>query len=233
MISGIFHLGSGLGNQLFRFVGSKCLALDRGEEHAMIAPELFKGKDFMTLPINDAKLDYSVQGQTGKVIVDDLKGITIVDAEFQSEADFMHRIDEVRTWLKVERLEMPDDLCVISRRGGEYTLYTDLYLSNEYWGKAIKMMLEINPNMRFEVETDDPLSASLQFPTFSIIKDIGHNWRAIRYAKYLIVGNSSFSILPSLVNEDVKKIIAPKFHAGHNKGYWQEPNNCYNRYTYV
>ncbi len=233
MIAGITHSGSGIGNQLFRFVGSRVLALDRGEEHGMIAPELFKGASFMKLPIINAGLDYGIENNTGKVLIRDLKDVTVVDAEFQSEADFMHRIDEVREWLKVEPMEMPDDLCVISHRGGEYTVFPDLYLTREYWDKGIEMMREINPNMRFEVQTDDLTAAQAQFPEFKVVHDIAHNWRSIRYAKYLIVGNSSFSILPSLINEDVKKIIAPKYHAGHNKGYWQEPNNCYKKYTYV
>lgn len=233
MIAGIFHSGSGLGNQLFRFVGSRVLALDSGEEHGMVAPKLFKGAEFMELPIKLANLPYGVQLNTGKTLVYDSKDITIVDAEFQSELDFSHRLGEVREWLKVEPLYIPDDLCVISHRGGEYTIYPDLYLTNEYWDKAIKMMRDINPNMRFEVQTDDVASAKLQFPGFRIVHDIAHNWRSIRYAPYLIVGNSSFSILPSLLNENMEKIIAPKFHAGHNKGYWQEPQNQYKKYTYV
>ncbi len=233
MIAGIFHQGSGLGNQLFRFVGSRVLADDKFEEHGMVAPELFKGKSFMTLPLRAAGLDYQVQPETGKVIVNDLKDVTVVDAEFQSELDFMDRLDEVRHWLQVEPMELPDDLCVISHRGGEYTVFPDLYLTLEYWDKAVQIMRDINPKMRFEVQTDDELAAKLQFPNFPVVHDVAHNWRSIRYAKYLIVGNSSFSILPSLVNDKVKKIIAPKFHAGHNKGYWQEPNNCYRKYTYV
>lgn len=231
MISGIFHAGSGLGNQLFRYVGTRMLAENRFENHGMVAPELFKGKDFMKLPIKDAGLNYTIEHGTGKVLINDLKDVIVVDAEFQSEVDW--HLDGVRQWLKVEPMDLPDDLCVISHRGGEYTMFADLYLTKEYWDKAIGMMLDINPNMKFEVQTDDVYSAQIQFPNFPIVHDIAHNWRSIRYAKYLIVGNSSFSILPSLINEDVKKIIAPKFHAGHNKGYWQEPNNCYKKYTYV
>ena len=233
MIAGIFHAGSGIGNQLFRFVGTRILANNRFEEHGMVAPELFKGTSFMKLPLTDAGLEYKIQEQTGKVIIEDLKGVVVVDAEFQSELDFIQDIDEVREWLKVEPMELPDNLCVISHRGGEYTMFPDLYLTNEYWDKAIEMMRDINPNMKFEVQTDDVASAQIQFPDFPIIHDVAHNWRSIRFAKYLIVGNSSFSILPSLVNEDVKKIIAPKFHAGHNKGYWQEPQNCYGTYSYI
>lgn len=231
MLAGIFHAGSGLGNQLFRFVGSRMLADSRFEDHAMVAPGLFKGASFMKLPIVDAGLEYGIEPGTGKVLIQDLKDVTVVDAEFQSELDF--DIEAVRHWLQVEPLEMPDDLCVISHRGGEYTVFPDLYLTNEYWDKAIAMMREVNPKMRFEVQTDDALAAKIQFPDFKVVQDMPHNWRSIRFAKYLIVGNSSFSILPSLINEDVKRIIAPKYHAGHNKGYWQEPHNCYKRYEYI
>lgn len=234
MIIGLLHAGSGIGNQLFRFVGTKCLALDRGEEHGMIAPELFKGADFMKLDMGTPTgIEYRVEYPSGKVVIEGLKGHTVVDAEFQSEADFMHRIDEVREWLKVESMQLPENLCIIAHRGGEYTIFPDLYLSKEYWQDAISMMRAKYPNVEFEVQTDDIASAQLQFPDFPCIHDISHNWRSIRYAKHLIVGNSSFSILPSLINEDVKEIIAPKYHAGHNKGFWQEPMNCYKKYTYI
>jgi len=225
------HAGSGLGNQLFRYVGSRTLADNKFEGHAMVAPELFKGKDFMKLQISNAGLDYEIQPNTGKVILKDLKNINVIDAEFQSELDWS--IIDVREWIKVEPMELPDDLCIISHRGGEYTVYPDLYLPQEYWDRATSIMREINPNMRFEVQTDDPISAKIQFPNFPIVHDMAHNWRSIRYAKHLIVGNSSFSILPSLMNMGVDKILAPKYHAGYNKGYWQEPNNRYRRYTYV
>lgn len=233
MIAGIFHQGSGLGNQLHRYVGTRVLALDRGEKHGMVAPPFFKGSHFMELEINNAQVDCKVEYPSGKVVIEDLKGIDVVDGEFQNETDFMHRIDEVRDWLRVEPMEMPDDLCIISHRGGEYTMFPDLYLANDYWDGAIEVMLDINPNMRFEVQTDDEVSAHIQFPLFPIVQSMEYNWRAIRYAKYLIVGNSSFSILPSLTNEDVKMMLAPKYHAGHNKGYWQEPNNHYKKYIYV
>ena len=43
MIAGIFHKGSGLGNQLHRYVMTRCLSLDKGMEFGMVNPELFKG----------------------------------------------------------------------------------------------------------------------------------------------------------------------------------------------
>lgn len=233
MIAGILHQGSGLGNQLFRFVGTKIIAERKGQGHGMVGVELFKGASFMKLPLNSSGINYQVIPDTGKVVMDYLRDTTVIDAEFQSEADFIDEIEKIREWIKVEPMSLSDDLCVISHRGGEYAMFPDLYLTNEYWDRAIVMMRQINPEMKFEVQTDDSVAAQKQFPDFPIVQDMQHNWRSIRYAKYLIVGNSSFSILPSLMNENVRKIIAPKFHAGHNKGYWQEPNNCYRKYTYV
>jgi hypothetical protein len=229
MILGLFHAGSGLGNQLHRYIGTRVLAKDRGEEHSMVAPELFKGAEFMDLDMGTVHPPYTVEYPAGKVIADDAR---IVDAEFQAEGDFIHRVDEIREWLKTEPMEMPDDLCVISHRGGEYTIYPDLYLPVEYWNKAIGIMREKYPEISFEVQTDDPMSAQEQFPDFPIVHNVGHNWRSIRYAKHLIVGNSSFSILPSLLG-DPAEIIAPKWHAGYNKGYQQFPANVYSRYIYI
>ena len=223
------HFGSGLGNQLFRFIGSRTLADRKHEEHGMVAPELFKGKDFMTLPIIDAGLEYKIQPQTGKVIIEDLKNVTVVDAEFQSEKDW--DIDEVRKWLVTESVEIPDDVCIINFRGGEYRYFPELYLTKEYWQEAKVMMLQQNINMRFEVHTDDAQAAYEFFPDLKRIQSIETNWKALRYAKYAIISNSSFAILPRLLSGGYT--IAPKFWAGHNKGYWQEPQNCYKKFQYI
>jgi hypothetical protein len=232
MIAGIFHVGSGLGNMLHRYVGTRVLALDKGETHGMVAPELFKGASFMNLDITPTNLEYRVEYPAGKVVVDDPKGITIVDGEFQAEKDFMHRIDEVREWLKVEPLDMPDDLCIIGFRGGEYVGVRDLFLPQEYWDDAIANILATYPHMRFQVHTDDPETAQRFFPDYECIHDIGLNWRSVRYAKHLIIANSSFYILPALLG-DAKEIIAPLHWAGYNVGEWRMPDNEYSRFIYV
>ncbi len=227
------HVGSGLGNQLFRYVGSRVMALDKGEEHAMVAPELFKGSSFMNLPLTDAGLEYRIEYPAGKTVVDDPQGVTIVDGEFQGEKDFMHRIDEVREWLKVPPLDMPENTCVIGFRGGEYVGVPDLFLPKSYWEQAISLMHENHPNMIFEVHTDDPYTAKQFFPEFEVIHDVARNWTSVRYAKNLIIANSSFYILPALLNQDVDRVIAPEFWAGYNKGEWQLEENKYSKFTYI
>ena len=92
-------------------------------------------------------------------------------------------------------------------------------------------MLQKNINMKFEVHTDDEVLARQFFPDYKIIHDIGINWRSIRYAKYAIISNSSFYILPRWLNKGVT--IAPRYWARRNTGVWALPQNYYDRFLYV
>lgn len=158
---------------------------------------------------------------------------TIIDGEFQDERYFEHRLPKIREWLKVEPLDVPDNVCVINFRGGEYLTVPDLFLLPDYWNEAISIMREKNPHILFEVHTDDTKLAQDFFPQFKVFHDMELNWRAIRYAKHLILSNSSFAILPALLNEDVKEIIAPRYWARRNTKIWATNQNYYKRFTYI
>ena len=238
---------------LHRYVATRVLAKDKGYDFSMVAPENFKGSSFMNLDMGKPKghIPWITEQPSGRVWPSNpehkfweektnyynpefnfIKDNTIIDGEFQDERYFSHRLAEVSEWLKVKLLDTPEDLCVIAHRGGEFTLFPELYLLQEYWDFAISEMRKINPKMKFQVQTDDKLIAQATFPEFEVISNIGYNWRAIRYAHYLIVANSSFSILPSLLG-NAKKILAPKYHARHNIGEWSMPQNYYKRYCYI
>lgn len=246
MIAGIFHQGSGLGNQLHRYVMTRVLVLDKGVDFGMLYPTHFKGTSFMNLDLGKSvELGLTLWNEN-KVVNeygDDLRPYdwsikevpdnVIIDGEFQGEKYYEHRLKEINEWLKVEPLEMPDDLCIIGFRGGEYVNVPGLFLPEEYWQKAIEIMKLKYPGIKFEVHTDDVETAKKFFPDFMCIHDIGLNWRSIRYAKHLIIANSSFYILPSLLNTDVKEVIAPKYWAGYNKGFWQLEQNVYKKFTYL
>ncbi len=246
MIAGIFHQGSGLGNQLHRYVMTRVLAKDMNTHFGMENPNNFKGSSFMKLDmgqqITGIQHNYTeprILHPDGSDIRDydwNIKNIdnnTLIDGEFQGENYYKHRLGEIREWLSVSPLDIPENRCVINFRGGEYVYVKDLFLSHHYWDKAIEMMRDINPNMKFQVHTDDTETARSFFPDFEIIQDIGINWRSVRYAHYLILSNSSFAILPALLNENVKMIIAPKYWAGYNKCYWQLRQNNYKKFNFI
>lgn len=271
MIAGIFHEGSGLGNQLHRYVATRVLAEDKGYKWTVLNPHVFKGRiptggtfftNFVYFDLEELIAPKWSQFQEKKVIENgvDIRGYdpefnfvednTIIDGEFQDPRYFAHRMDDIAKWLAVEPLNVPDDVCVIGFRGGEYALYTDLYLPREYWDEAIGKMLEVNPNMQFEVHTDDPELAALRLngmvpPDTTFTHDIGINWRSVRYAKYSIIANSSFYILPRLLahrhyiqqtsraNPHGAVTIAPRYWARHNTKTWALPQNYYKEFTYI
>lgn len=258
MITGIFHQGSGLGNQLHRYVVTRVRALDLGVDWGMIynpdgsgKEEGFKGKSFMdigdwekTIVSSTNQLDTWLEKKITENGID-IRGYdpefnfiqdnTIIDGEFQDERYWEHREQEVSTWLTVEPLAMPDDLCVIGFRGGEFALYPQLFLTSHYWTEAIEKMKAINPNMRFVVHTDDNQLAAMYFKEigydFPAITKIDINWRSMRYAKYAIIANSSFFILPRWLNKGYT--IAPRYWGRRNLGVWSLPQNYYKRFDYI
>lgn len=246
MITGIFETGAGLGNQLHEYIMTRVLALDKSFEFSMIFPEYFKGSHFMKLdmgvPTKGLLYEYrekKVLNKDGNDIRDydwdgvlKVKDMTLVNGYFQGEQYFEHHLDKIREWLKVEPLEMSENTCVIGFRGGEYVGVADLFLPQAYWKKAIEIMKLKYIHIKFEVHTDDPRTARRFFPNFPIVYNVELNWRSVRYAKHLIIANSSFYILPALLG-NAKEIIAPKGWAGYNKGYWQLEQNFYKKFTYI
>lgn len=262
MILGYFHQGSGLGNQLARYVATRVLATDKGYDWGMTftgdnsgKPFGFKGESFINFPrdryINEV-LPYPLKYWNEKKVVENgidirsydpefnfVEDNTIIEGEFQDERYWEHREKEVDEWLKVEPLEMPNDLCVIGFRGGEFSLYPDLFLTKEYWKEAVYKMLDINPSMRFEVHTDDEALAREFFrdvfcdprTCLNYVHDIGINWRSMRYAKYAIIANSSFFILPRWLNKGLT--VAPRYWGRRNLKVWSLPQNYYKRFTYI
>ncbi len=258
MIYGYLHQGSGVGNQLHRYVATRVRALDLGADWRMIynpdgsgKVEGFKCKDFMDF--DESKILYEkpvgVKEWNEKKVVEngvDIRGYdpefnfvqdsTIIDGEFQDERYFERRLDAIDGWLKVEPLKMVDDVCVIGFRGGEFKVFPELFLTKEYWDGAISLIRQKCPNCKFEVHTDDPTTSKEFFPKFPIIHDVGVNWRSMRYAKYAIIANSSFYILPRLLKHNdglSSTTIAPRFWARRNTCVWALPQNYYSRFTYI
>ena len=248
MISSYFHVGSGVGDQLFRFITSRTIAEQIGVSHGMEGVENCKVLSFMKLPLFYSPAVYDKKWEE-KCIRDEngvdvrsfdpesqfLQPNTIIDGCFEDEKYWGHNLDNIREWLKVEPLNMDDDVCAIGFRGGEYAAIPDLFLSHEYYLDAIKIMREKGVT-KFEVHTDDTELAKKFFSYLGIpcVHDIGLNWRSVRYAKHLIIANSAFYIIPSLIGE-AKEIIAPRYWARRNTKTWARPA-CYykdKRITYI
>lgn len=261
MISGIFHTGSGLGNQLHRYVATRVLASDKGYSFGMVAPENFKGASFMNLDMGVPVPCSWTTAEGGKVVPIssmasfeekkitengvDIRGYdpefnfvkdnTIIDGEFQDERYFGHRMEQINEWLRVPYIGLPDNLCVLGFRGGEFRGVPELFLTREYWSSAIEQMRRLDRSMKFIAVTDDPEFARTYLPhEVDVQHEIATDWRMIRYAQYLIISNSSFYILPSLLNMRARKIIAPRWWARRNtKGPWACASNYYKRFSYI
>lgn len=160
---------------------------------------------------------------------------TVVHGNLQSVDYFKHRKDEVRKWLKVEPIEVSDDVCILNIRGGEYRWVPSFILPKSYWDRGIAFMKEQNPNMRFEIHTDDYSYAKEMFPEYNVVSDIGVNWRTLNNAKYLLLSNSSFAILPVFLSLKAKVVIAPKYFGRHNvsQGEWLLEQNIVDGFTYM
>jgi hypothetical protein len=250
LITPIFN-GQGLGNQLACIITTKCLALDKGYDFGVVYPERFKGF-FPNLELPEVKgIEFNVEGQPPVKMPNGYKYYResmdndgdyddfifnipdnyIIHGNLQGVKYFEKHREEIKKWLYITPYYMPDNLCVINFRGGEYVGVPEFFLPKSYWDNAIANMLKINPNMQFEVHTDDYDTARKFFPHLPVISDIMLNWKSIRYAKYLILSNSSFALLPAWLG-DAKMIIAPLHFARHNEGYWFLKQNYIEKFNY-
>ncbi len=250
MIYGLLHPGSGLGNQLHRYVATRIKAQELGVDYLMIGQSYFKGKDFMDLvKFEEPRIPISIEeggriqnrseipswNEWDKHTYDPdfafIKDNTIIDGNFEDERYFGDYLPQIDKWLQVKEWNIPDDVCVIGFRGGEYYTVPELGLPKEYYDRAIEEMRKINPRMKFEVHTDDLEMAKEWFPNFKVFRDIELNWQATRYAKYAIIANSSFYVLPRLLSGGTT--LAPKYWNRYNTKKWDYPQGYYKQFTYI
>ncbi len=115
-------------------------------------------------------------------------------------------------------IELDDDLCLLSARGGEYRSVPSLFLTYNYWDKAMKLMLDKNPKMKFLVLTEDPEFYRNFFNVPVMHFSCQTDWWAINNCKNAIVANSGFNIFPIWLNKNNPFAIAPYLWANHNFG---------------
>jgi hypothetical protein len=145
--------------------------------------------------------------------------------------------EESQKLLSNAGIELDDNLCVVSARGGEYIGVPSLFLTHNYWDKAINLMLQKNPKMKFVCLTEDPefYKTFFDFPVlhFSCQTD----WWTINNCKNAIVANSGFNIFPIWLNKNSPYTIAPYLWANHNRGGYEEWANSnmrsWNVFTFI
>lgn len=287
MIAGIFHEGSGLGDQLFRYITVRTLAEKKGYDWGMFNWQNLKGEDFLKLERGKPEYeiehlnrtseggDWGIRSWKEKDVRnaqgDDIRSYdpeinfvednTIIDGSFEDDKYWRDNLPNISEWLAVEPLNVPNDVCVIGFRGGEYATQPDLFLDDgpqSYWRLSIAQILKENPQIkRFQVHTDDVVLAKKMscFSTFEIVENtpvshskhtnMGFNWRSMRYAKYAIIPNSAFFILPRILRHNIDKpprggqgyvwpvTIAPRYWARHNTKTWARPACYYKEFTYI
>ena len=273
MIGTEFIPGYGLGNQLFFYIVTRCIALEKGVDFGFVNPgqvgNVFhsqKGMYFMDIDmgteISREDMDkYKIYHEQedrlymGNSVHDMTNGCyisgadpmlmqvednTIIYGNMQDQSYFEKYRDQIREWLHVrqeaESYEYTaDDLCIINMRGGEYTSCPELFLDRRYWLNAIKNMKKINPDMRFMIITEDEEAAKKVLPEYECHHfDMGKDYVTIKNARYLILSNSSFSLMPVMSSTELKYAIAPKYWARHNvsDGFWSSEQNIYSFLTY-
>ncbi|KKQ77192.1 hypothetical protein A3B84_01370 [Candidatus Nomurabacteria bacterium RIFCSPHIGHO2_02_FULL_35_13] len=123
--------GQGLGNQLFCYVTTRVIALDKGYDFSIMNPEKFKGADFLNLDwgkkvtdgkgpeggppkklpesinyyYSEKKITHPLNGSDIRLYDKDLVNIlpnTKIDGMMQDEKYFEHRKIVIKEWLKVK-----------------------------------------------------------------------------------------------------------------------------------
>lgn len=198
MIGTEFLKGQGLGNQLFCYVSTRCIALDKGLDFGVCGTDAFKGSEFFINIVTDTFVKNSNTKKynekedrifiansihdltNGCYIAGEDKDLykvsdnTLIYGNLQAESYFKNHKEDIKKWfaLKPEYEKFneysSDNICVINLRGGEYKGDRALYLRKKYWYDAVRKMRTIKSNMRFVVISDDEVAAKKIFPNFEV-----------------------------------------------------------------
>lgn len=169
---------------------------------------------------------------------------------WQSYSYFKNHLSDIKNWIKIKKEYSEDyerrmlenniildkNTCVINFRGGEYRGYCNLIIRPKYYHDCMNIMLEQNSHMKFIIITDDVNCANHFIPGVPAYHfDIGMDYYIINQANYVILSNSSFPIFSAILNDNAKRILAPKYWARHNvsTGYWAIGDQYYPQFDYV
>lgn len=145
--------------------------------------------------------------------------------------------EESKKLLKEAGIELDKNTCVINCRGGEYKSVPSLFLTHNYWDKAIALMKQKNPNFKFIVVTEDLefYKTFFSLPVYHF--NIHTDYYILNNAKNIIASNSGFGIFPIWTNKNNPYVISPYLWANHNFGEEEEWANSnmrsWNTFTFM
>ena len=210
-----------LGNQMFQYATMRTIAEAKGYSFCV------EGRKWLGHELFDLDL-----GQPGGVVLThqyketiyqydpriwDIQDGTYIVGFFQSEKYFNN--DKAREWFKL----MPDnaaelilkqypvdEYCYINLRGTDVKELGVQKLPLAYYQEAIEHMLNIKPNLKFIVITDDAPYGHEYFPYYPIMSNsVKTDFTLLNRAKYVILANSSFAWWAAWLNLD-NYVIAPQ-----------------------
>lgn len=244
------HPGSGVGDQLFCYLAGRITAERLGVPFTLVG--MPKYDSFIKIDYGlQQVIPHHVEMPAGKIVIENAwpvyEGKSHFDPEFffiedDTIVDGCRLQDEkywegypIHEWLKTEPIEIDDNLCIVGFRGGEYAAVPDLFLTKDYWVEAMKRMREINPAITFRIVTDDPDMARACFPHIEVTHDLSNDWRQVRHAKYSIIANSAFYVIPRWLRhkEGGAVTVCPRYWARRNIREWSTPMNYYKGMMYI
>lgn len=278
MIGSEFYKGQGLGNQLWIYAVVRSLAERKGFEYGFLGTANFKGSGFLDLDFGISSSKGTANQPTHRIpkgyshycserrlthwdsgaditpvdqAILNIQDGTFIDGALQAEAYLEGYRQQIAEWFKVSKIQ--ENKCVISLRGGEYRGLSEVFLPKQYYDNAMEYIRSIDPNVQFEVVTDDLGLAKEYFPGLEATSSggvkiflgryysspksslIGRDFLALQSAKYLILSNSSFSWWGAYSNTHVSKVVAPKYWARFNisDGYWSQGDSLTSGWTWL
>lgn len=165
---------------------------------------------------------------------------TKIDGSFQSEEYFYDEIDLVKTWLKINPEydhydTNGENICIINFRGSDMIGNAGCWLPRSYYDNAIKAMIAYNPNMEFAIVTEDVRTANMVLPEYPAYHEsVAWDYVAIKNARHVICGASTFACWPLWTSDTLEYCIAPKYWFDHNRsqGWWSLGSSIYNYPTH-
>ena len=181
---------------------------------------------------------------------------TKIDGTMQSEDYILHRKDEISSWFKPNvkhEIDLPDDVCIIHVRGGDFAHQTEVFLQPSYYANAVNYMRSKHGDLRFLCVTDHPALVNAILPGLPIVGSattrtrdtiaashhlggpIEIDYTIMNRAKFLIIPNSSFSWWAAWTNSSIKDVIAPMYWARSNisDGYWSNGDSLVRGWNFL